>query len=812
METSSLQPRADSPIRLAVLLSIMLFSGIASVINQIIWQRALQVWVSGGEAVSAMTVVVVFLLGLGGGAMLAATFAPRIRRPLLALGLVELTLSVINIGVIGLLAHDWTSSAPLLHGVAIKTGIALPLVYAFVSAIVLTIPCFLMGTTVALASEGAQRQLGVTESRFVTIVIVLNTMGAMVGALLGGFVLLPVYGQRIGLLAAVACNFGAAALAFAIARSQSRTVTASSDVAKTSSTSISLVPRYEDWVGMGLGVFALSFEMYLLRLAVQRFAALPYTFAAVLCVYLASWSVGVLISRRLRAPLFLTLLASAIAVWATMMGLSGQSLFEYAARGSLPCVAFGMAFGELASRVSDSWGNDVGRFYGWNTFGSCLGVIATVLIGYEFAPHWTALALITGYSILTAIEIKVHRPAFLNAWAIQIGTAALLVGCWAFSGAPFFLVAFIALVCALVLAAIEDGNHVHSTQEFVVSVALVLVAQLFLGELLTICIGLALLLWLLRHRLSIQRPPSRLVNQICVGLLGVMLISLVVWSTPLLDRLRPKKGTYFGRQGILEVKPEGLFWDGLWHSQLSDGHNHIGTNNWLMAANPLVAQSSSNDLDTLVIGLASGITARTLAISSRVRSVDAYEINAKLSQLFEDYPDGCLNVATNPKIQILYEDGRAGLAIREKKYDLITQAPLYLKQAGSSALLSLEYMRLVKRRLNDNGIFCIYCRGTDAQAQVVRRTAAAVFPYTESCGSGYMILASNQPIVFSADRITSFLEKYSDEFSEELRAYGASKLAAQLDRPRLPSGESPILVTDDHPIVEYPDILDRLTH
>lgn len=789
----------------------MLCSGIASVINQIIWQRALQIFVSGGEAISAMTIVVVFLLGLGGGSMGAAVFAPRIRRPLFALAIVELLLSTINIGVIGLLGHDWSWSAPRLYGLAVQTGLALPLVYASASAVVLTVPCFLMGTTVAFASEGAQRQLGVTESRFVTIVIVLNTIGAMFGALLAGFVLLPVYGQRNGLLAAVACNLAASALAFIICRARTPTAGDWKQIATPSLNSISLTPRYEDWIGMGLGVFALSFEMYLLRLAIQEFAALPYTFAAVLCAYLASWSVGVLISRRLRAPLFSILLLSAISVWAVMIGLSGHSLLEYAARGSLPCVAFGMAFGELASRVSDSWGNDVGRFYGWNTIGSCLGVVGTVLIGYEYAPQWTALFLIAGYSLLTIIEVSVHRTAFLGTFKFPIATILLLVGCWSFSGSVYFLAAIIILASAMMLSVVSGEDRSLSFHQIVVAMAVVLLTQLFFEKLITVLVGTAVLFWLQRHRILTDRGPSRLVTQICMGLMGLMLVTLLIWSLPMLNSLRPKKGKYFGRQGILEVKPQGLYWDGLWHSQFSDGQNHIGTKNWLMAANPLVAHPAAENLDTLVIGLASGITARTLAISDRVRRVDAYEINAKLSKLFEDYPEGCLNVATNPKVQIYYEDGRTGLAIRKKQYDLITQAPLYLKQAGSSALLSVEYMRLVKRRLRDDGIFCVYCRGTDAQAKVVRRTAKEVFPYTESCGNGYMILASGQPIVFDAERIDAFAAGSADQFDRELQQYGTDTLAMQLDRPRLASGVSQILVTDDHPIVEYPEILERLT-
>ena len=97
------------------------------------------------------------------------------------------------------------------------------------------------------------------------------------------------------------------------------------------------------------------------------------------------------------------------------------------------------------------------------------------------------------------------------------------------------------------------------------------------------------------------------------------------------------------------------------------------------------------------------------------------------------YPAETLLPSDMTKIRIYWEDARAGIVRRDKQYDLITQSPLYLKQTGSSLLLSREYFALLKSRLKPGGIAGIYCnsQGNPAQAAMVRRTGVA-YPVTAS--------------------------------------------------------------------------------
>lgn len=739
--------RADDTARrtlrssvILVLLALFL-SGVAAIVNQTVWQRALKVYLSGSEAISSMIVVLVFMLGLGAGSLAVARVARRVRNPLRLLAIVEIALAVVNLAISAALALDISESIYAFQRAAVSIGIPLRLLYAAVSTVILLIPCFLMGVTMPLVSEAAQRQLRAAEGHFVTVLFFLNTLGAVAGGLASGYFLMPYLGQQKALIYAAALNGIAGVVLVALYAVRYRENVPAHEPAlpeegqpeeRAQDRKASRSPlRPLEIAGFWLGFLALAYEMYLFRIAPLAYYALPYTFSAVLCVYLLFWSVGVFVSRWFRGEMItpLALTAALILIIPDLFFMRAWSggLIGFAAVFSLPCIGFGIAFGQVVSRISQhNWGTDVGRFYGLNTLGSCLGILVTVLGGYQFAPTFLAWALAAGYVLLlTYLWLRQPDPE-LKQKAVRWRIAGVLAAAFAYwiSYAPAFTV--------------------------------------------------------------------RLLD-------------------PKITR------AYYSPEGVVEVRlGRQMVWDGLWHSDLSvTPGDHIGTKNWQLGAVPLMCHSGEGMKDALVIGLGTGITVATLARSEDVRSVDVYEINHDLKQLLHDYYEGTLGVVDNPKVSIAWQDGRTGLALRDKSYDVITQQPVYLKQAGSSLLLSREYMELVKKRLKPGGIFCIYCNtfGNEAQALVVRKTAQQVFKYCESFGKGYMIIASNDPIpAMTPETVKARLGRLPADsvLGGEVATYGVENFAALHDRPRLDWENSPLIVTDNHPIVEYPDVAEAI--
>ncbi|MDD2715807.1 MAG: hypothetical protein PHW04_07945 [Candidatus Wallbacteria bacterium] len=279
---------------------------------------------------------------------------------------------------------------------------------------------------------------------------------------------------------------------------------------------------------------------------------------------------------------------------------------------------------------------------------------------------------------------------------------------------------------------------------------------------------------------------------------------------------QPVEGTgarrYFGREGVVEILRQSLLviWNGLGHSSLSVNQNHLGSGNWYLGVIPFLCHEPDNSLEVLVVGLGAGITSATIAKSGSVASVDNYEINEVLKLILRDYPDGTLRVSENPKCRIFWQDARTGLALNPKKYDLIVQQPLYLMQAGSSLLLSREYLLLLKSRLRERGLICIYCNsmGCLEQYYLVLKTVQSVFSHCLSFGGFYLLIASDYPFEYTRESVMSRLSA-DDELCREILGYKIEQVLNYMDTREL-SYSCPYLITDDSPLVEYPEIVKKL--
>ena len=383
-----------------VILCALFLSGVASIINQSIWQRAIKVYLAGSESLSSMIVVLVFMFGLGMGALAMGRYVHRFKNPLLCLAYLEGALFLVNLCIILLLNLDVSAGAVFLQQCTNAIGLPLGFLYITMSSLILVIPCLLMGATMPLVSEACQNQLRCEDSTFLTILFSLNTIGAAIGSLLAGFVLLPYFGQQNALLWACAFNAAAGLCAYVLGR-----LSAPASVAGRSVQAIDWFarPRTEEMLAFWLGFLALLFEMYVFRISILRFTPLPYTFSSVLCSYLVLWSVGIALAKFWKFGFNAAALFT-VAVFVFTNYVYSNVYIQYSVMGyaafALPCVGIGLLFGLLIRRVGESWGQDVGRIYGYNTLGSCLGIFVGVLVCYKFHYFYYQWLVFIGYIAL----------------------------------------------------------------------------------------------------------------------------------------------------------------------------------------------------------------------------------------------------------------------------------------------------------------------------------------------------------------------------------------------------------------------------
>src|SRR5262245_34368811 len=114
--------RSSGNSLLLVLLSALFFSGAAGLINQVIWQRALKVFLGGSETTSTMIVVLVFLAGIGVGSVTMGRKIHLYPSPARMLVKVELALGVINVLICMLLGQDVSDSIYQFQRTVVQLG------------------------------------------------------------------------------------------------------------------------------------------------------------------------------------------------------------------------------------------------------------------------------------------------------------------------------------------------------------------------------------------------------------------------------------------------------------------------------------------------------------------------------------------------------------------------------------------------------------------------------------------------------------------------------------------------------------------
>ena len=184
------------------LLFLFFLSGMAALVYQVTWQRAL--FVALGVNIESVTVVVsLFMFGLGVGSLLGGALSARWahRLPHLFLGCELL------VGAFGLV------SLPLIRGVggAVATG-ALPLTALSISAL-LALPTLLMGATLPVLVAHLHRHQPHV-GRVVGRLYFVNTLGSAVASYLTARLLFVVAGQQAAVLVAALLNLTVGALAW----------------------------------------------------------------------------------------------------------------------------------------------------------------------------------------------------------------------------------------------------------------------------------------------------------------------------------------------------------------------------------------------------------------------------------------------------------------------------------------------------------------------------------------------------------------------------------------------------------------------
>ncbi len=649
-------------------------SGACALVYQVLWVRQLGL-VFGVTTYAVATVLAAFMGGMALGSFTCGRLALWTRRPLALFALLEAGIGVSALVLPYGFAALGDGYAGLYERFAGSPALFDAVRFALAGAL-LAVPCFFMGGTVAVL---AKRQSRSRESlgHDVGFLYGLNTLGAVAGALLAGFVLIAAFGNAATNLAAAATNlliFATALLAEHF--SPSRPPEAAADEEPGTARGASALPR-RTLEQLAVAVFAVSgfcalgYEVLWTRTLVFYLHNSTYAFTAMLACFLLGIGLGSLLPAgrvdRSRRPAFLLGLSQVL-----IGGLTLAAILGYA---SLPRVLSAV---QSLTQI-DAW---------WKAL-----VVQAVQAGTVLLPA----TFFMGLTFPAAVRLASGSPATVSR---EVGTlcAANTVGAIAGS----LLVGFLLL------------PRLGLVGSFRVLIAL----NLFMGALV----------------LVVSLDASRIRSpRLAVLLLPVL--ALLVPGDAFERAFRQGAEILFYRDDATDTvmvkardatAPQRALY-------FSDGRGTAGTmtnpENRVYGHLPLLLHDGAREV--LTIGFGVGNTLAAMVSHPELERIAVAELSRNVIAAAPYFPTND-RAWEDPRVEVHIQDGRNFLLGSSERWDVIQLEPPEIHTDGVVYLYTREFYELARRRLKPGGLVCQWANVRMmplAEQKMLLGTFLKVFPH-----------------------------------------------------------------------------------
>ena len=643
------------PTRAAFYLLFTL-SGFAGLIYESIWTHYLKLFL-GHAAYAQSLVLVVFMGGMAAGSAYCSRISVRLRNPLAGYALVEAIVGLCALGLheVFVAVTDW-SYASLLPGLG-SEWLVLGAKLA-ISCLLILPQSVLLGATFPLMSAGLVRAHPAASGESVSMLYFTNSLGAAVGVLVGGFLLIDWVGLPGTLRTAGSINLALAAVVWLLARPMAAPALVARAGGEPRVALLLLAAAfltgmasfiYEiGWIRMlslVLGASTHSFELmlstFILGLALGGYAVRRRVDAVASPERLIGW---VQLAKGLLALLTLLVYDRSFELMEFLMtGLArneaGYALFNLSGQAIAALVMLPATFcagmtlplltGALLRRSSGE--RAIGQVYAANTLGAIAGVMLAVHIGL---PGLGLKGTIVAGSLVDA----------------GLGLALLYV--------------FAAQRRALALAAAA-------------SLALFLpIGAAFKLDVNKMTAGV------FRHGdLESSRDAKILYEK--DGKTAT--VHLAQYGSAISIRTNGKSDGSINMTGT-EASDRG-----------SDEITMV-----LTAAVPLALKPEAKS--AAVIGIGTGLTTHTLLQSLAIERVETVEIEAAMAEASRGFMPRNGATFLDPRSRILIDDAKTFFSSHNRRYDILISEPSNPWVSGVSSLFTREFYRRIRAHLNPGGM------------------------------------------------------------------------------------------------------------
>lgn len=126
------------------------------------------------------------------------------------------------------------------------------------------------------------------------------------------------------------------------------------------------------------------------------------------------------------------------------------------------------------------------------------------------------------------------------------------------------------------------------------------------------------------------------------------------------------------------------------------------------------------------IGLGSGLTTQTLLGNPRLERVDTVEIERFVVDAANHFRPRVDLVYTDPRSAMHVDDAKVFFAVRNRRYDIIISEPSNPWVSGVASLFTDEFYRLINRHLSDDGVFVQWIQLYEINVDLVMSVLKAV--------------------------------------------------------------------------------------
>lgn len=696
--SASTNPTDTGP-RLWTLLGVgacFALSGFAALLYQTAWMRQFSL-VFGTSEIAVATVLAAYMGGLALGARGVERFLECVHRPVLVYGTLEFGIALGALAVPALLlAADTIMVAAIGNQAAppASEGWSQILFYLVTAFGVLIVPTALMGATLPLLTRHAVRTEAQIASR-TGLLYAINTLGAVGGALVAAFALLPELGLRGTVFIGAAINV----IVFVIAAALSRFAPAPSQRPLAMS-ELPATPTWRSRLGFGRhwilpvmlasGAASFVYEVLWTRMLSFVLGSSIYAFATMV----ASFLLGIAAGSAVASQLARSRRVAEIAFVVTQLAIAGCSIAIYLAidglvpehaglRGNivlaivvlLPATLFIGATFPLAVRIFTddprAAAGAAARVYAWNTVGAIAGAL---LAGFVLIP-----------------ELRFEGAIRV---AVLVNAALALVTCLAIARAPLVWSAGVALAgvaVAFLFRAPVPEKLLHTSPLNVAA----------FGEV---------------HYYEVGRSATVVVLEQD----GALMLRTNGLPEAMIDM--PGSAPKFS----------GEFW-----------------------LSPLAVIARPSVESMLVVGYGGGVVVD--GIPPTVRSVDVIELEPKVIDANRALRKlRARDPLTDRRVNIIVNDARGALALTTKRYDAIVSQPSHPWTAGASHLYTHEFMQQAHAHLNDGGVFIQWMNVAFLDEELLRSLAATLLDVFGELRiyrpdpNTLVFLASNRPLDIEA--------------------------------------------------------------